>query len=517
MHCDTPQGTPEAYSLSGQGPPLAERHRHELEQGSAIPSDIVADEVIRTITTRAEAARLGYTESWQQLVPAIAFPVHPPDGSNSLYVLKPDRPRARKDRPDKFVKYEWPSRQPHRLDVPLQCMAQLADPAVDVYVVEGKKKGLALAARGLCASALWGVWAWGKKPSDNARCELLPDWDLIPLDGRRVFIVFDSDRDEKENVDLAARQLAARLAERGAEVYHVILPSELDGSKNGADDLIVRHGFEAFEHCVEEAIDRGPHGTEALRAAWRRQRAEIRGLKERAAATTALLEVPTAQLDPGEKAVLFTTAAEIEKRVADKGSSDYRAFNLTTMAKRAGLSPGSYGRKLDRFCQGEGRLFDKHRAPTNPDDPLDPRRSIYLRVAREGCGTFGGILWTAIRTAETKDDAWGGQREKIVRSVSVSVPVCSENADDPLHVIASCEVHGVVTLDTTVNAPKDRNTQDAFSPPEDNTDQPIPVAIQAQDACSASEEQCTECGRPLYPGAVARGVCDPCARALVVA
>jgi hypothetical protein len=498
---------------------LSERHLAELRDESGIPLDAIDAEGIRSVTMRTEVASLGYTEHWQQLVPAIVYPVHPPDGSNSLYVIKPDHPRPRKDKPHKFIKYEWPAGHPHRLDV-VGDLADLSDPTVDLYLVEGKKKALALLAemrrrgRRCVIIVIWGTYAWVLAKSG---CQLLPDFDLISLDGRRVFIVFDSDREDKADVDTAARRLANRLAERHAEVYHVLLPSEPDGSKNGADDLIVRHGFEAFERCRDEAIERGPHGTEALRAAWRRQRAINRELQERCAATAALIEVPTAQLDAGEKAVLFTAAAEIEKRLADKGAADFKAFNLTTMAKRAGLSDGTYGRKLDRFCKGPDRLFDKVRKPTNPDDPYDPRRSIYLRPAREGCSTFGSIVWTAIRTADVKDDVWGGKREP------KPIPPCPKHGDGEVarasqNVCSEVDDDGLCLepLGEPMQRPVPRNTQDACSRPKDDTHSlPVSVAKGVQDARSTSEERCTECSRLLYQGQFERGVCDPCARSLV--
>jgi hypothetical protein len=357
---------------------LAAHHLQELVEGSGIPPELIDQEHIQTITTRAEAARHGYTEGWQQLAPAIVFPVRPPDGSNSLYVIKPDQPRPRKDKPGKFIKYEWPHGRPHRLDV-VGDLADLTNPEVDLYVVEGKKKALALLAhmrrldRRCVIIVVWGVWAWGKKRDEHSRPDLLGDWDLIVLDGRRVFIVFDSDREDKENVDLAARWCADRLGERGAEVYHVILPGEPDGSKNGIDDLIVRHGFDAFERCVETALDCGPHGAEALRAAWRRQRAELRELKRQLSEQAALLRNPA--MRERDKLVAIATINEAGWRKST-GTPTPFVVNRWRIADAVGLRPNAIGQSLDRLSADNG-LFVKQVARTN-NEHGEPRSVIKL-------------------------------------------------------------------------------------------------------------------------------------------
>jgi Domain of unknown function (DUF3854) len=541
--------------------PLFERHRAELH-ASAVPDALIDQEQIASVSTRGEAARLGYREDWQQLVPAIAYAVHPPDRSNGLYVLKPDRPRPRKDKPGKVVKYEWPYKQPHRLDIPLACMQWLDDPTVDVYVVEGKKKALAILAHKLARGercvvvCVWGVWAWGKKPDANSLVQLLFDWDYIPLEGRQVFVVFDSDRDEKENVDLAARQLADRLAERRAQVYHVKLPGEPDGRRNGADDLIERHGGEAFEQCVEDALERGAHGTEALRAAWRRQRAEIRELRERFVAISALDEVPTELMDGNAKAALRTTAAEMVKRANDRGSTDYRPIDNTTMGRRSGLSAGTYGRKLDGFCSDGLRLFEKDRAracvnvkcrrrlePGETDcpacgeanDPRDPRRPTFLRLVREGCSTYSAILWAAITSVAPKEgNTWGGRARGQGRK---TLPACAQHPEADLirlsqYVCAECHAfvgeptqrteHRNNQVDCSasdddvvdVEQPSDEgNNQVDCSPNETSGDDHVPtpthVAIRNQVDCFGSHERHRrpDCTRAqTWPD----GRCDTC-------
>jgi hypothetical protein len=381
---------------------LTAAHLRELHVNSGIPLELIAAEDITTITTRAQAAAMGYTAAWQQaLVPAIAFPVHPPDGSNSLYVLKPDQPRPKKDKagkvkPGKFIKYEWPVGHPHRLDT-VGDLAELADPAVDLYVVEGKKKALALQARGLCAIAVWGTYAWCRKKEDfgDIRPELLGDWDQVNLDARRVFVVFDSDRDEKADVDKAARDLADRLAERGAEVYHVSLPSEPDGSKNGADDLIVRHGFAAFERCVEQALDRGPHGQEGLRAAWRRQRERVRELERERAAIFQALRNPNVK-NASHRLANVLAIAEVNSPLSRGRQSPLRmpiyavrrsdgaAFGL---APSMGLSRGTVKAALELGCGPGGPLVKETRFL-----PDEGHNATFIQPAHAGASTIDQYL-----------------------------------------------------------------------------------------------------------------------------
>jgi hypothetical protein len=60
----------------------------------------------------------------------------------------------------------------------------------------------------------------------------------IPVEGREVYIGFDSDVFSNPDVSDAARRIAAHLKDRGASVYLSYLPDGPDGSKTGADDYL---------------------------------------------------------------------------------------------------------------------------------------------------------------------------------------------------------------------------------------------------------------------------------------
>lgn len=103
------------------------------------------------------------------------------------------------------------------------------DPSIELWITEGEKKGDAACKIGIPCMALGGVTCY--KPKDDADApennrDLLEDFDLIKWQNRKVKIAFDSDYATNANVRKALYALAARLAERGARVYAVRLPSE---------------------------------------------------------------------------------------------------------------------------------------------------------------------------------------------------------------------------------------------------------------------------------------------------
>jgi hypothetical protein len=201
-----------------------------LLEESAISPEIVAERGYRTVT-RSEVPP-EFKE--YQRKPGLLIPTLSTDGETTRMRLRPDHPRKGKD--GKPRKYEQPASQGCILDVHPRNQQAVKDPGVDLWVGEGEKKGDSLTGQGECAISIAGVWNWQRdgKP--------LPCWDHVALEGRRVFVVFDSDVMEKENVQLALERLVAMLEERGAEVYVIYLPAAEDGSKVGVDDFLATGG-----------------------------------------------------------------------------------------------------------------------------------------------------------------------------------------------------------------------------------------------------------------------------------
>jgi hypothetical protein len=201
--------------------------------GSGIAEEVIAARGYRTVTVPAELHRLGLSHA-QCRVPALLVPIWSPHGEIVLYQSRPDQPRIRDDKP---VKYETPAGSRMAFDVPPTRCQLLADPTVPLLVTEGVKKGDALVTHGGCVIGLLGVWNW-RGTNDRGGKTVLPEWELVALNGRTVYLVFDSDLMEKRLVHLAVERLKAFLESRGATASIVYLPPAENGAKVGVDDFL---------------------------------------------------------------------------------------------------------------------------------------------------------------------------------------------------------------------------------------------------------------------------------------
>src|SRR5215217_3303970 len=210
---------------------LSDEHFAELAEESAISADLIVQRGCRTVSVKADLERLDFSRS-QISVPALVIPWYHPDGSLSLYQMKPKQPRVKDGKP---VKYEVPSKSRAILDVHPAMREKLRDPDVLIYITEGTegiKKGASLASRGCVAVTLIGVWSW-RGTNEAGGKVALPDWELIPLNGRFVYIVFDSDVMVNRKVYAAQKRLKEFLESRGALVILVYLPPAEGGAKHG--------------------------------------------------------------------------------------------------------------------------------------------------------------------------------------------------------------------------------------------------------------------------------------------
>lgn len=111
------------------------------------------------MTSGQSLRALHFSHGQAEPYPGLVLPVWPPDGREpTLYVLRPDRPRA--DEHEKPRKYEVPAGVRLRLDCPPRCQRHMGDPLVPLWITEGQKKADALASHDFCALALLGVSAW---------------------------------------------------------------------------------------------------------------------------------------------------------------------------------------------------------------------------------------------------------------------------------------------------------------------------------------------------------------------
>jgi hypothetical protein len=235
------------------------QHRKLIED-SGISEEVATARGYRSVTTRAELKRLGFADS-QCRVPALLLPVYGVGGEIVSYQIRPDMPRIRDG---KALKYETPAKSRMAVDVPPLARAMLGKPDVPLIVTEGIRKADAAASHGLCCIDVLGVWNWrGTNPYGGKL--VLPDFESIALNGRDVYLCFDSDVVTKPAVRQALDRLSAFLTSRGASVKVLLLPTGDVGVKTGLDDYL------AADHSPADlfslVVDRLPGSTEATHGA----------------------------------------------------------------------------------------------------------------------------------------------------------------------------------------------------------------------------------------------------------
>ena len=117
-----------------------------------------------------------------------------------------------------------------------------------LFITEGEKKADALTHYGFPCIGLSGVYGWKDKRSGESKP--LPELEEFNWKNRQVYLVFDSDIVSKIEVLLALKSLSEFLKDKEAKVFIILLPNELNGGKNGADDFLRRHGKQAFSELV---------------------------------------------------------------------------------------------------------------------------------------------------------------------------------------------------------------------------------------------------------------------------
>src|SRR5215217_2142349 len=230
---------PQSVQLGLDTPNSPQRNHTSEPGGSALPLSDEDRRILEAGSTPDVIAERGTFSAWRgrdvpqdhgQLPkkPGIVFRVHTLDGG-TLY-------RLRLNNPGRLPKYMQPKGHPNRLDVHPRQHERIRQPGSTRYVTEGEKKVDAGVSRGLLMVGLSGVWN-GQK--DKA---LIPDWRMLPLEGERYSILFDSDIACNPNVQMAGDTQARLLREQGAEVFITLLPPAPDGSKQGLDDFFANGG-----------------------------------------------------------------------------------------------------------------------------------------------------------------------------------------------------------------------------------------------------------------------------------
>jgi hypothetical protein len=210
---------------------LSDTHRRMLYDESGIDPGVAAERGYYTARLRSEVPEV-FKEYQRRR--GLVVPMYSPDGETVGYQLRPDRPR--KGGP----KYETPGRISPVVDVHPRMLEEVRHGDSPLLITEGGKTGDAATSRGIPTVVLAGVWGWCKpkvKPY-----QLRPCFDHVRLEGRRVFVAFDSDCMSKASVQDALAALVTTLKDRGASVKAIYLPNAADGSKQGVDDYLAAGG-----------------------------------------------------------------------------------------------------------------------------------------------------------------------------------------------------------------------------------------------------------------------------------
>jgi hypothetical protein len=224
---------------------LSEAHRKTLAD-SGIDPGIAAERGYFTTTDGTLLRSLGFARSQ---IPAsgntIVVPLWGVRGQRAGIILRPDEPRIGKN--GKPIKYEFTAGFRMMLDCPQRCRSNLGTPSVPLFVTEGVKKADSAVSRGLCCVAVLGVWNW-RGTNEHGGKVALPDWEMIALNGRTTYLVYDSDALTNPQVHKALARLKEFLELRKAQVKIIYLPTDRE-KKVGLDDYL------AAGHSVDELVE----------------------------------------------------------------------------------------------------------------------------------------------------------------------------------------------------------------------------------------------------------------------
>lgn len=223
---------------------LLPHHQHMID-ASAIDRDVAAERGYRSVERKVDLKCLGFT-NYQSRVPALLVPIHSVHGGVATYQLRPDTPRV-SSKTGKAVKYETLAARRVFLDVPCKARVNIGDPKLPLFITEGVRKADSAVSKGLCCIALLGIWNW-RGTNEQGGKVALADWESVALNGRRIFIAFDSDADQKHQIRKALLRLKRFLESRGTDVQVLHIPSGPGGTKVGLDD------FFAAGHTVDELL-----------------------------------------------------------------------------------------------------------------------------------------------------------------------------------------------------------------------------------------------------------------------
>ena len=224
---------------------LSAAHYQLLHTGSAITETLIRQRGYQTLSQPDDLVDHGFSKPQSKMAPGLLIPLHNVHGQSDGWQFRPDAPRLVRG---KTVKYETATGATNMLDIHPSVFPLLQDPAVPLWLIEGVRKGDALASHGICALAFpGGVWGFRGTNAHGGKV-VLPDWQYVPLNGRLVYVAYDADARTKSGVASALKALYTMLTAKGATPAIVQWPDEYctADKKWGVDD------FFAAGHTLDE-------------------------------------------------------------------------------------------------------------------------------------------------------------------------------------------------------------------------------------------------------------------------
>lgn len=119
-----------------------------------------------------------------------------------------------------------------------------------LFITEGELKAACATARGYPTIALGGVWNFCSRKKG---IQLLPIFDELKLQGRQVYIVYDSDSVSNPMVIQAENELCKQISTKRCAPFVVRLPNVGEDKKTGLDDFLLSDRAEEFDELLLNA------------------------------------------------------------------------------------------------------------------------------------------------------------------------------------------------------------------------------------------------------------------------
>lgn len=200
--------------------------------------------------TPEQSASLGH-----QKIPSLKIPYFTPTGERTAFYriryLDSTRKGFAKQTSVKDQRYDQPTGVTTEIYIPpVINWSKFFESKQPLFITEGELKAACATLKGYPTIALGGVWNFCSRKKGVA---LLPIFKDMNLEGRTVYIVFDSDAIANAQVAVAENELCRQLTSLKCSPMIVRLPSLGESKKTGLDDYLVSEEANNFESIVEQS------------------------------------------------------------------------------------------------------------------------------------------------------------------------------------------------------------------------------------------------------------------------